>query len=187
MLQSVSPASALYSQLLELSEVLVDAFLVGTDVRKAVLDGYPADRVFGCDLLPEFLELGHKLYDDKDTCNVTFFPDAVFCVDDVPPSTQTQNSPVLSAEAETVTKLNDLRGRVTHLFTSSVFHLFDEVLQADMAYRLALLMSWKPGSIMFGRHLANTEKGLFQSKWARYPLFIARTTSAQVRSLRLDW
>lgn len=130
---------------------------MGTDLRKIILDGYPARHVFGCDLLYRFIELGYELYSDKSTCEISFITDAIQHVDEsvmVPPS------------LDSITTLNDLRGRVDHLFTSSVFHLFDEEGQADMAYRLALLSSRKDGSIIFGRHLGHHQTGVHETKWA---------------------
>ena len=52
--------------------------------------------------------------------------------------------------------LTPLLGRV---HASMFFHLFDEEKQRALALRLAGLLSPRPGSIIFGRHIAGAVKG----------------------------
>jgi hypothetical protein len=137
-----------------------------------VLDGFPGDHAIGCDLLPRFLELGHKLYDDKDTCQINFIDDNIINFRDAPQNFYSNPQMALSSTPSTiepcrVTKLMDLLGRVRYLFTSAVFHLFNEEIQTALAHRLALLVIRTRGSIIFGRHLAGPERGWIDSTWSR--------------------
>lgn len=124
---------------------------VGTDVRKLAFDGYPARNIYACDLLDRFIELGHKLYLDKDSCAITFFSADIFSF---PPSI-----------AERLTKdsnsspMENFRGRVTHLHSGLFFHLFDEQAQIGVAKRLAALLDRRPGSIIFGAHIGSAIPG----------------------------
>lgn len=131
---------------------------MGTDLRKAVLDGFPPERAIGVDLFPAFLDLGHKLWNDKDSCAIKFLPGDILKISDTP-AMVTEGTLKLSS----VTQFNDLVGRVNYLFTGSVFHLFDEEKQAEMALKVATLVARKPGSIIFGRHAGADVKGFVPS------------------------
>jgi hypothetical protein len=48
---------------------------------------------------------------------------------------------------------------VSVIHTSSLFHLFDEEKQANLAKRLASLLSPEPGSVIFGSHGGLPSKG----------------------------
>ncbi|TFK50320.1 hypothetical protein OE88DRAFT_1660612 [Heliocybe sulcata] len=119
---------------------------MGTDLRKLAQDGYPETSLLGCDLRPEYIELGYKLYSDKDTCGIRFFADNIL---DLP-----LPSPfwISTSRIDEVTKLAELTGRLTHVYTGALFHLFDESTQEALALRVATLVRHTPGSIIFGRH-----------------------------------
>lgn len=125
---------------------------MGTDLRKAVLDGYPAKNAVGCDLFPAFLDLGHKLWNDKDTSEITFIQGDIFAIPSGPPNP--------FATLSQVKGLNDLVEKVDVLFMGSVFHLFDENKQKEMAYKCAMLIPRrKVGTLVFGRHGGLVVKG----------------------------
>lgn len=125
---------------------------MGTDLRKAVLDGYPAKNVIGCDLFPAFFDLGHELWGDKASCCITFIQGDIFKIPSTPPAS--------SPPTTQVTGLNDLIGKVDVLFMGSVFHLFDEDQQAELALKCAILVPRrKPGTLLFGRHSGLPLKG----------------------------
>lgn len=128
---------------------------VGSDLRKVVKDGYPSSNVFGCDLHREYLMLGHKLYQDADTCAINFFTADIFDVSTTP----SPDAPAASHPHD-CHDLESLRGRLTHIYTGSLFHLFDEDNQRALALRLALLLTRKSGAVMFGRHQGMNEEGL---------------------------
>lgn len=130
---------------------------VGTDLRKAVFDGFPPERAIGVDLLPAFIELGHKLWGDQETSSIKFIAGDLFQLPETPSS---RSEPF---QLSSVSQFGDLVGRVKYLFTGSVFHLFNEGDQIRMARKVAGLIIRKPGSIIFGRHSGAEQKGVVLS------------------------
>ena len=59
-----------------------------------------------------------------------------------------------------LTSLTPLQGRVSVIFASSLFHLFDEEKQYQLATRVATLLSPLPGSMIFGSQGGRPEKGI---------------------------
>ncbi|KAI0635218.1 hypothetical protein C8Q77DRAFT_690272 [Trametes polyzona] len=135
---------------------------MGTDVRKLVLDGYPAARVLGCDLRPEYIELGYELFGDADRCPIRFFTSNVF---DLP--TEPVNAAETLPDPSTVSDLSQLRGSLTHIYTGALFHLFDEETQYGLAVRLATLLRLCPGAVIFGRHQGLKEEGYIDDHLGR--------------------
>jgi len=133
---------------------------MGTDLRKLLQDGYPTNpsstNVYGCDLLPDFVTEGHKLYrDGPGTLSPTpikFFTDDIF------------NVPVKPDVTVESVGLNSLRGKVDVLYAGALFHLFDEEKQFGLAQRLAALINTNYSAerknsetIIFGRHIGSLE------------------------------
>lgn len=142
--------------------MLDSKFIVATDLRKLVLDGYPAHNVLGCDLRESFIHLGFELYSDKDTCKISFFTDNVLELPlekDIAISTVPNNK---------VQSLIELKGRVSHIYAGALFHLFDEEIQRAIAVRLALLLKEGSGGIIFGRHQGNKHSGIFDDGTERH-------------------
>jgi hypothetical protein len=52
---------------------------------------------------------------------------------------------------------------VSAIHASSFFHLFDQEKQLYLAHALAGLLSPEPGSMIFGLHIGNPEKGFIAS------------------------
>ena len=71
-------------------------------------------------------------------------------------------TPPLTAPSElrSLTSLTPLQGRVSAIFMSSFFHLFDEAKQLQVARQVASLLSPLPGSIIFGSHVAMLVDGM---------------------------
>ncbi|KAG6899164.1 hypothetical protein C0993_012724 [Termitomyces sp. T159_Od127] len=61
---------------------------------------------------------------------------------------------------KSLTSLAPLQGRLNVVYASSFFHLFDEAKQLQLARQLATLLSTAPGSMIFGSHRGEQEKGL---------------------------
>jgi len=127
---------------------------MGTDVRKLVYDGYPAPNVLGSDLRQTYINDGHELYQDKDTCKIRFFTADAFDISARP--TYASNSVPLSK----VTALGELQNRVTHMYTALLFHLFDEASQYKLAIRVGSLLKRQSGAMIFGRHQGQEKAGL---------------------------
>lgn len=60
---------------------------------------------------------------------------------------------------KSLTSLTPLQGHVSAIHASAFFHLFGEEKQQKFARRIATLLSPAPGSVVFGLHVGNTEKG----------------------------
>jgi len=58
-----------------------------------------------------------------------------------------------------VDTLTELRGHISVIHTSALFHLFNEEAQFELGKRLAALLDPRPGSIIFGSHGAMPVKG----------------------------
>jgi hypothetical protein len=145
---------------------------VGTDVRKLVYDGYPAENVFACDIRHEFIDIGYELFNDKDQCKIHFFQSDVF---EIP------LDPLPSAGAGdlgNVAHLRQLQGRVDQIYTGALFHLvgtmcrkyskeadvwndqFDESTQFAIALRLVTLLAKDRPAVIFGRHRGQISGGI---------------------------
>ena len=131
-------------------------------MRKLVSDGYPAQNILGCDLRHEFIDFGHELYKDAQTCGIHFLAGNIFDLE----TTAAQAD--ATQELSKVDNLRQLVGRVTHFYSGAVFHLFDEEKQYQMAIRVAKLVKHTPGTIIFGRHQGLKEEGMLPSE--EYPL-----------------
>ena len=119
---------------------------MGTDVRKLVYNGYPAERVFAADLRQEFIDCGHELFQDADTCKIRFFATNIFDL-------QFPAAPVApNNDLSIIARLEDLTGQITHCYLGALFHLFEEEKQYDLAKRVATFVKPSPGTIIFGRH-----------------------------------
>ena len=58
-----------------------------------------------------------------------------------------------------VNSLTELRGRVSAIYASFFFHLFNEEKQLELGKRLAALLDPRPGSIIFGSHSGTPIRG----------------------------
>jgi len=120
----------IYLRVLDLGKSDPEALLLdigccmGTDVRKASFDGFPGPQIFACDLLPEFIALGYKLFCDKNTQSIHFFAANIFSLPR--PSHLAHISTPIDTPISEVASLSDLVGRVSVVYTGSLFHLFDE-------------------------------------------------------------
>ncbi|KAF5359213.1 hypothetical protein D9756_003133 [Leucocoprinus leucothites] len=143
---------------------LMECAQVGSDLRKVVLDGWPASKAIGSDLCPQFWQWGHELYrTSPSTFPAGFVPGDAFnpqilSLNDpfyLPPPTTPKPTNLSS-----LTSLNPLKGHVSAIHTSLLFHLFDEEKQLDLARRLASLLSPEEGSMIFGGHYARPKQGV---------------------------
>jgi len=130
-------------------------FAVGNDIRKAALDGWPANNIVASDLRSEFWDIGHQLFkSNPQSFPATFIQGDVF--DDAFLSTDAPHS---SVPVNTITTLTPLVHRVSAIHTSSLFHLFSEDQQLLLARRLSTLLIPEAGSIIFGQHGSRPVKG----------------------------
>ena len=67
----------------------------------------------------------------------------------------TKDAPPQSERPEdlhVVRTLNDVRGHVSGIYCGAFFHVFDEKTQAEVARKLAGILSPEPGSMLIGIH-----------------------------------
>ena len=137
---------------------------VGTDVRKLALDGYHAQNIVACDLRQEFIDAGHKLFQDTDgSCKINFFATDIFDVTPASASAEAEVALPLS-DLKEVKSLNKLKGRITHLYAGSLFHIWNVETQYAVALRFASLAKPAPGTIIFGRHQGSETAGIIGSE-----------------------
>ncbi|KAH9852585.1 hypothetical protein C2E23DRAFT_189128 [Lenzites betulinus] len=132
---------------------------MGTDVRKLVHDGYPATQVLACDLVPEYIALGHELFADADRSAIRFLTSNALDLSPEPaPEDGAQLQSILDPSAA-ISDLAQLRGALAHVYTGALFHLFDKETQLGLARRIAVLLRRRPGAVVFGRHQGLQEEG----------------------------
>lgn len=108
----------------------------------------------------DFWDLGHELYMDADTFSVPFVEGDVFDVSLIDPISPVNSAPSTPVPAlNSLTSLNPLRGHVSAIHASSLFHLFAEGNQLKLARALGALLSDERGSVIFGQHNGLHEKG----------------------------
>ncbi|KAG7448619.1 uncharacterized protein BT62DRAFT_717960 [Guyanagaster necrorhizus] len=130
---------------------------LGSDARKAVSDGYPIDQVIASDLRPEFWDLGHKLFKSTpETFPARFISADIFQLKYL--ASEAVRAPPI--DLSKVQLLSELRGSVSAIHASALFHLFDEGRQFELAKIMASLLSSAPGSMIFGSHGSQPEKGI---------------------------
>lgn len=141
---------------------------MGTDLRKALLDGYPSDFLIGCDIRQTYIDQGHELFSDsRESCPITFFISDIFEL----PLTPNIAPPLPSVLSEgKLQKLEELKGRLSVIYAGALFHLFNEETQFAIAIRLLLLLRRPSASesggdgpkkvVIFGRHQGLEEAGM---------------------------
>lgn len=115
----------------------------GVDLRKLILDGYPAKNTHGVDIY-DWSIVSSKLF--------TKSTPTKFLVEDIfAPEYLEGNS-----------ELSQLKGSINHIFLGSVFHLFEEEQQIDLARRISRLWKRDNGKgVIFGlqRGMVDGEEG----------------------------
>ncbi|KAI1787643.1 hypothetical protein LXA43DRAFT_702318 [Ganoderma leucocontextum] len=147
----------------------------GSDVRKAIVDGYPIESSLATDLHDGLYKEGHALFRDTPTTfSVPFIQGDVFdpnflAIAEHLPMYTVPTEPVPSLTG--LTSLNPLRGHVSAVYMGKFLHVFDEAGQAHIAKALAGLLSPEPGSILFGVQGALEERGPFTPAGSDWTMF----------------
>lgn len=118
----------------------------GTVVRQLMAEGVSGERLFGTDLQPRFLELGHELFRDAGSSRATFVAGDML------------------KEGDTL--LDVLDGRIDVIYASAFFHLFEREGQVKAARRMVRFLNPRnPGAMIFGLN-----GGLKIDGWEKYVL-----------------
>ncbi|KAM5536370.1 hypothetical protein V8D89_009968 [Ganoderma adspersum] len=147
----------------------------GSDLRKAIVDGYPIESCLATDLHGGLYKEGHRLFRDTPTT----FPVPFVQGDVFDPNFLTIAQP-LSADAlpraptpalTGLTSLNPLCGHVSAIYMGKFLHVFNEAGQAHIARALAGLLSPERGSLLFGVQGAVEERGPFTPAGSDWTMF----------------
>ncbi|GAA95094.1 uncharacterized protein L969DRAFT_25316 [Mixia osmundae IAM 14324] len=129
------------------------ATFMGIEVRKAIMDGYPASNIIGTDLHQGFIDAGFSLFGDRvgqrpAFVSGDFFDSALLNLDASSPVSE------LTDEKLNLKQLNSLTplvGRCTFVYAALFIHLFDLKGQREAIKRLAALLKPEKGATVFGR------------------------------------
>jgi SAM-dependent methyltransferase len=124
----------------------------GQEIRQIAADGAPTENIYGCDLEAKFLELGYKLFRDREHLKARFLSADIF---------------------DKASPLSELAGTLDMVYAGSFFHLFNYDGQFTAAKIAATLLRPQKGSMLFGRqtasgkaneetHIADPTKTMFQ-------------------------
>ncbi|KAG6009710.1 hypothetical protein E4U21_001458 [Claviceps maximensis] len=120
-----------------------DAFLdlgccVGLVLRQLRHDGVQGFQLFGTDLHSKFVDVGYDLFQDQDSIGATFVVGDMLDPDDA--------------------RLDALLGKVTIIYASSFFHLFNWTQQVYVGQRLVgFLKEGTKNALIYGRHVGTTK------------------------------
>ncbi|KAI0742060.1 hypothetical protein C8Q80DRAFT_1274380 [Daedaleopsis nitida] len=132
----------------------------GINVRKAILDGYPATSILASDANSELWNLGLKFFKTPISGSpISFLAGDIFSpyfLEAVYPFYSPPSSP--APALPTLTSLTPLHGQVSVVVACYVFHLLDEAHQLQLARAIAGLLSPEPGSMVIGVHYARPEE-----------------------------
>lgn len=104
----------------------------GQTIRQLIADGAPAENVIGCDLQPDFIELGYKLFKDRNKLQSKFLAADIF---------------------DPISALVDLKGQIDMIYTGSFFHLWGLEKQKEVSKLVASLLRPQHGSMILGRQI----------------------------------
>lgn len=110
----------------------------GQEIRQLVVDGCPAENLYGCDLYKGFIDLGYELFRDRDRLRSTFIAADVF---------------------DEASELSTLNGTMDIIYVGSFFHLFNYKDQMRAGRQVARLLKPVPGSLVVGRQLGSIVAG----------------------------
>ncbi|KAG5982427.1 hypothetical protein E4U55_001905 [Claviceps digitariae] len=122
-----------------------DAFLdlgccVGLVLRQLRHDGVQGSQLFGTDLHSKFVDIGYDLFQDQDSIGATFVVGDMLDPGDA--------------------RLDILLGKVTIIYASSFFHLFNWTQQLCVGQRLVgFLKEGTKNALIYGRQIGTTNPG----------------------------
>ena len=120
------------SRLREGQKLLDMACCFGQTIRQLVAGGAPANNIYGCDLEPDFIELGYKLFKDQDTLQTKF---------------------LIADILDPTSELTSLKGQLDMVYAGSFFHLWGFEKQVEVSKAVAALLRPERGSMILGRQV----------------------------------
>ncbi|USP82435.1 hypothetical protein yc1106_09709 [Curvularia clavata] len=107
-------------------------------VRELVHAGAPAKNIYGCDLQSDFIELGYKLFQDRDRLPSKFITADIF---------------------DPSSALAEYQGYFDIVHAAKFFHLWGYEEQLVVSKAVVGLLRPKPGSMIVGSQIGATEPG----------------------------
>jgi SAM-dependent methyltransferase len=114
----------------------------GHAIRELVHGGAPAENIYGCDLKPDFIELGYKLFQDRDKLSSKFITADIF---------------------DPNSALAQYKGYFDIIHAGKFFHLWGYDTQLVVSKAVLELLRPQPGSMIIGSQIGATEAGEEQS------------------------
>ncbi|RAL12614.1 uncharacterized protein BO97DRAFT_389629 [Aspergillus homomorphus CBS 101889] len=115
------------------------------ELRFLADQGIPSTQLYGCDLEKIFIDLGYQLFRDQDRFQATFAVGDLATAD--------------SKEYENGQIAQRLQGKISVVFASSLFHMWNYATQLRVATRLVRLCREKKGSMIAGRQMGSVLAG----------------------------
>lgn len=110
---------------------IINKGVIGTDLRKLIIDGYPKEYLIGMDIQQKYIDIGyHQFKDTPSTCPIQFIIQDVF----------------------TITSDYFLVNTISIIHAGSLFHLFEDD-QAVLHFLKKVSLLLKPGGILIGGHV----------------------------------
>ncbi|KAF1958826.1 hypothetical protein CC80DRAFT_20847 [Byssothecium circinans] len=107
----------------------------GQELRQLAADGIPSENLYGCDLIAEYIELGYKLFQDRNRIGAHFLSANIF-----------DNESALSKFTQ----------EIDIVYCGSFFHLFGYEDQVTASKVVAALLRPQKGSMLLGRQVGAT-------------------------------
>ncbi|CAN9294441.1 unnamed protein product [Alternaria alternata] len=108
----------------------------GQTIRQLANDGAPTENIYGCDLQPDFIELGYSLFRDRAKLKTKFLVADIF---------------------DSKSALTDVKGQIDIIYAGSFFHLWGYEKQVEVSKAVVALLRPQPGSMILGRQVGATE------------------------------
>lgn len=108
------------------------------DIRKLVVDGVPAENLYGAEYEAPFIDVGYDLFKDRDTLKSHFMQADVL---DPTPDTQ----------------LNRLNGSIDVIHLGMVLHVFDREEQLVALERCVKILKPEPGTLIVGQAVGHAD------------------------------
>ncbi|KAI4936481.1 hypothetical protein J4E85_001811 [Alternaria conjuncta] len=112
------------------------ACCVGQTIRTLANDGAPTENLYGCDLQPDFIDLGYELFRDREKLKASFLTADIF---------------------DPESALTNIQGQMDIVYAGSFFHLWGYEKQVQVSKAVVALLCPQPGSMILGRQVGATE------------------------------
>lgn len=113
------------------------------DVRKLIFNSAPSENIWVADLCSDFIDLGYKLFLDKETLKSKFFTTDI---------------------TDPESALKQLEGQIDIVYAGSFFHPTGWDDHVKVATRMVRLLKPRKGSLVMGRQVGNVKAGKYHHR-----------------------